>query len=217
MGIVDSIINAGTQIWANKQNEALMREGWEREDTAVSRRVEDLKAAGLSPVLAAGSAASSSAPIQMRPPQVGGLDEEARLVADMVQQKKNLERTQAEIDAINAKAVPDKKMAEVINHAWEMKGDELEGGNVKTQLALNWIRNQNAAAAEARAAASERATQAAMLSRMLEFDKEKGVFNPAMRDMAGNTEYFRQLMNNGDAGDWIGAMLQLAGKYRGGK
>ena len=45
----------------DESQEALMRESWARDDNAVQRRANDLSTAGLSPLLAAGAAASNSA------------------------------------------------------------------------------------------------------------------------------------------------------------
>jgi len=72
--LVSDIFNAVSTSSTNDLNERLMREAWARDDTAVQRRVADLRAAGLNPVLAAGSAAASSSPISLRPPQVSTPD-----------------------------------------------------------------------------------------------------------------------------------------------
>ncbi|WNK15091.1 MAG: DNA pilot protein [Microvirus sp.] len=71
------VVSAGTGI-LNYFNQAenldwqknAQKETWKREDTAVQRRVADLKAAGMSPVLAAGQAAQSSTPISTTAPQM---------------------------------------------------------------------------------------------------------------------------------------------------
>lgn len=80
MGLTGSIISAisqkkqqerniAFQRETNEKNEALMREGWARDDIAVQRRAADLTAAGQSPLLAAGSAANSSTPISTIAPK----------------------------------------------------------------------------------------------------------------------------------------------------
>jgi len=77
-GILGAGIGAASAAWeghknrefqaeANAKNEALMREGWGREDTAVQRQAADMEAAGLSKTLAAGGGASSGSPIRVEP------------------------------------------------------------------------------------------------------------------------------------------------------
>lgn len=61
--------NIDLQRETNMQNEMLMRESWQRDDTAVQRRRADLEAAGLSPLLAAGSAAQNTGPISKVAPK----------------------------------------------------------------------------------------------------------------------------------------------------
>lgn len=111
-GALQSAVNVGTSIFNAVQqsktvdyNKALQREAWAREDSAVQRRVADLKAAGLSPVLAAGSAAGSSAPIRAEPVEIKSPDLKpaSQGVADalaLMQAKANIANTAAQAELI---------------------------------------------------------------------------------------------------------------------
>lgn len=70
IGAFGDAMNFGIQGSQSQYLKDMQVESWKREDNAVQRRVADLEAAGINPLLAAGSAAATSSPIQVGVPQV---------------------------------------------------------------------------------------------------------------------------------------------------
>jgi len=108
---IAGLAGAGFGIASYFQNQRNFERQWDREDNSVLRRVQDLKNAGMNPVLAAGQGAQSSSPIRLERPN---LDMNMDKIMAMIQMKQNIaqsneqmqltrlqqERTKAETEAI---------------------------------------------------------------------------------------------------------------------
>lgn len=70
LGGVSSIANFGLGLANYRYQKNLQNEIFRREDTSIARRIHDLKASGLSPVLAAGQGAGTGGIVSTRQPEI---------------------------------------------------------------------------------------------------------------------------------------------------
>lgn len=128
-GIISNIItgnrNAEAQEQANRLNEQLTREGWARDDTAIARRVQDLRNSGLNPVLAAGQGAATGGAIKVADPvKYADPIESVKSGAAAAQGLMDMDRTAASIDLMRSQGALTFQNARIAKH----DADEIEKG-----------------------------------------------------------------------------------------
>lgn len=130
---------------------------WSREDNATQRRVNDLRTAGLSPVLAAGAAAQTSAPVQIGTQQAApnafsaaggamtGAVGAAQQMLSMAQTKTGIDASRAQMELTKAQE-SQTRTNEMIQIANNPKVRDLMGSQTLSAMAA--ARKSNVDAAE---------------------------------------------------------------------